>query len=92
MQVVLLDERGEEVTSEQFASLIEDAGSRMPTALVFCVGGPYGHAGDVVERSNRSVSLSSMVLNHQVALIVLLEQVYRQVHIAPRRGRKSFED
>ncbi|MCO5556750.1 hypothetical protein L7F22_010302 [Adiantum nelumboides] len=92
MQVVLLDERGEELTSEQFASLIEDAGSRMLTALVFGIGGPYGHAGDVVERSNRSVRLFSMVLNHQVALIVLLEQVYRQVHIGPRRVQKSFED
>ncbi|KAI5061171.1 hypothetical protein GOP47_0023676 [Adiantum capillus-veneris] len=84
--VVLLDERGEQLTSEQFAALIEEAGSRIPTALVFCIGGPYGHGPDVVQRSNRSVRLSSMVLNHQVALIVLLEQVYRAWTIL--RGEK----
>lgn len=84
--VVLLDERGEELTSERFASLIEDAGSRIPSALVFCIGGPYGHGSHVRERANKTVCLSSMVLNHQVALIVLLEQLYRAWTIL--RGEK----
>ncbi|KAH7294393.1 hypothetical protein KP509_28G069300 [Ceratopteris richardii] len=84
--VILLDERGQQATSEKFASIIEDAWSRIPSALVFCIGGPYGHGSGVVQRANQSIRLSSMVLNHQVALIVLLEQVYRACTIL--RGEK----
>lgn len=45
--------------------------------LTFCIGGPYGHGPLVRERADMAISLSSLVLNHQVALIVLLEQIYR---------------
>lgn len=84
--VVLLDERGRQLTSEKFASLIEDAGGRISSALVFCIGGPYGHGSHVFTRANETIRLSSMVLNHQVALIVLLEQLYRAWTIL--RGEK----
>jgi 23S rRNA pseudoU1915 N3-methylase RlmH len=47
------------------------------SAVVFCIGGPYGHGPQVRERANVSVKLSAMVLNHQVAFLVLLEQIYR---------------
>lgn len=47
------------------------------SAVVFCIGGPYGHGPQVRERANVSVKLSTMVLNHQVAFLVLLEQIYR---------------
>ncbi|BBN14996.1 23S rRNA (pseudouridine1915-N3)-methyltransferase [Marchantia polymorpha subsp. ruderalis] len=84
--VILLDERGRDVTSEQLASLIADAGDRGSSALVFCIGGPYGHGSQVRKRANVSIKLSSMVLNHQVATIVLLEQIYRAWTIL--RGEK----
>ncbi|XP_008781756.1 putative RNA methyltransferase At5g10620 isoform X3 [Phoenix dactylifera] len=45
--------------------------------LVFCIGGPYGHGQQVRDRADVIIRLSSMVLNHQIALIVLLEQLYR---------------
>ncbi|WRX31623.1 RNA methyltransferase RlmH - like 2 [Theobroma cacao] len=45
--------------------------------LSFCIGGPYGHGQQIRERANVSIKLSSMVLNHQIALVVLLEQLYR---------------
>jgi len=47
------------------------------SAVVFCIGGPYGHGPQVHERANVKVKLSTMVLNHQVAFLVLLEQIYR---------------
>ena len=47
------------------------------SAVVFCIGGPYGHGPQVRQRANVSVKLSAMVLNHQVAFLVLLEQIYR---------------
>uniref|UniRef100_A0A0E0H5P7 Plastid lipid-associated protein/fibrillin conserved domain-containing protein n=1 Tax=Oryza nivara TaxID=4536 RepID=A0A0E0H5P7_ORYNI len=57
--VVVLDENGKDVTSEQVADLVGDAGNT------------------VRERADATIRLSSMVLNHQVALIVLMEQLYR---------------
>ncbi|CAM6127362.1 unnamed protein product [Calypogeia fissa] len=84
--VVLVDERGQDLTSEQFATSIAEAGDKGASALVFCIGGPYGHGSQVRKRANVSVKLSSMVLNHQVAMIVLLEQIYRAWTIL--RGEK----
>jgi hypothetical protein len=37
------------------------------SAVVFCIGGPYGHGPQVRERANVSVKLSAMVLNHRSA-------------------------
>ncbi|KAE8651373.1 putative RNA methyltransferase At5g10620 isoform X2 [Cucumis sativus] len=45
--------------------------------LSFCIGGPYGHGQQLRQRANLSIKLSSMVLNHQIALLVLMEQLYR---------------
>ncbi|KAH9548764.1 hypothetical protein CY35_11G104900 [Sphagnum magellanicum] len=75
--LVLLDEHGKEVTSEQFADLMADASDTGASALVFCIGGPFGHGPQLHARANITVKLSSMVLNHQLAFLVLLEQIYR---------------
>ncbi|XP_022131417.1 putative RNA methyltransferase At5g10620 isoform X4 [Momordica charantia] len=45
--------------------------------LSFCIGGPYGHGQQLRQRANLTIKLSSMVLNHQIALLVLMEQLYR---------------
>ncbi|GAX74391.1 hypothetical protein CEUSTIGMA_g1839.t1 [Chlamydomonas eustigma] len=74
--IVLLDERGRSMKSEDMAQLIGKAGDR-GSPVVFCIGGPFGHSDAVRERANESIRLSDMVLNHQVAHVVLLEQVYR---------------
>lgn len=73
----MLDERGTDISSEQFADLLGDAGNKGVSRLLFCVGGPYGHGRKLRERADVSVKLSSMVLNHQIALILLIEQLYR---------------
>eukprot|EP00897_Mesotaenium_endlicherianum_P010254 jgi/Mesen1/9257/ME000006S09253 len=75
--VVVLDERGRDLTSQQLASLVADAGDRGAASLVLCIGGPYGHGPPMMERANDKVRLSAMVLNHEIALLVLLEQLYR---------------
>nr|XP_029118627.1 putative RNA methyltransferase At5g10620 isoform X2 [Elaeis guineensis] len=76
--VVVLDEHGADIRSEQMADLVGDAVTTGSSRLVFCIGGPYGHGLQVRERADVIIRLSSMVLNHQIALIVLLEQLYRQ--------------
>ncbi|GLJ09290.1 hypothetical protein SUGI_0105720 [Cryptomeria japonica] len=75
--VVLLDENGKDITSEQLAKLIEESGSTGSSSVVFCIGGPYGHGQELKMCADVTIRLSSMVLNHQIALIVLLEQLYR---------------
>ncbi|XP_072969670.1 putative RNA methyltransferase At5g10620 [Typha angustifolia] len=75
--VVMLDENGKDIVSEQMADLVGDAGSTGSSRITFCIGGPYGHGSQVRERADVTIRLSSMVLNHQVALVVLLEQLYR---------------
>ncbi|URD84757.1 Core-2/I-Branching enzyme [Musa troglodytarum] len=74
--VVVLDEHGLDVRSEQLADLLGDAGRTGSTRLAFCIGGPYGHGPQLRNRADVTIRLSSMVLNHQIALIVLLEQLY----------------
>ncbi|XP_023524400.1 putative RNA methyltransferase At5g10620 [Cucurbita pepo subsp. pepo] len=74
--VVMLDEKGKEISSEQMAELVADAGNTGASRLAFCIGGPYGHGQQLRQRANVSIKLSSMVLNHQIALLVLMEQLY----------------
>ncbi|RLM65458.1 hypothetical protein C2845_PM16G19360 [Panicum miliaceum] len=74
--VVVLDENGKDVISEQIADLIGDAGNTGSSRLTFCIGGPYGLGVQVRQRADATIRLSSLVLNHQVALIVLMEQLY----------------
>ena len=74
--VVLLDERGREVTSYDVADIIARAGDDC-TPLVFIIGGPYGHGDAVRQRANDTIRLSRLVLNHQVAHVVLLEAIFR---------------
>ncbi|KAK4486249.1 hypothetical protein RD792_008919 [Penstemon davidsonii] len=75
--VVMLDERGLNIGSEQLASLIGDAGNTGASNIVFCIGGPYGHGRQLRDRADVSIKLSSLVLNHEIALVVLIEQLYR---------------
>lgn len=74
--VVLCDERGRAVTSEDLAVMIGRAGDE-GRPLSFVIGGPFGHGPAVVGRSNEMIRLSNCVLNHQVAQVVLVEQLYR---------------
>ncbi|OMO91116.1 putative SPOUT methyltransferase [Corchorus olitorius] len=59
--VVLLDERGVDIRSEQMADLLGDAGNTGASRLSFCIGGPYGHGQQIRERANISIKLSSMI-------------------------------
>ncbi|KAK9699657.1 hypothetical protein RND81_08G187600 [Saponaria officinalis] len=75
--VVILDERGQDVSSERLAEFIGDAGFTGAERMLFCIGGPYGHGRQLRQRANQSIKLSSLILNHQIALVVLMEQLYR---------------
>lgn len=76
-RLIVLDERGRDVRSEDVAGLLAAASEEGCKGLTFAVGGPYGHAPDVRARADECIKLSSLVLNHEVARVVLLEQLYR---------------
>jgi 23S rRNA (pseudouridine1915-N3)-methyltransferase len=71
--VSLLDSRGTAYTSEDFARWIEDRrhGGR---DVCFVIGGPYGTR---LERADHKLSLGTLTLPHQLARVVLLEQLFR---------------
>ena len=74
--IIALDERGREMTSREFASLVQ----KHPF-ITFLIGGADGLSEEVREKSNFLLSLSKMTLQHDVARIVLLEQLYRAEQI-----------
>ncbi len=75
--LVCLDDEGEQVTSRQFAGWLEEMMLRGVSEFVFVIGGPWGVAQRIRERAGRLLSLSRMTLPHELARIVLLEQIYR---------------
>lgn len=74
--MVLLDERGKEMRSTEFAAWIEN--KQMATRqLTFVIGGPYGFSQSVYERADAMMSLSRMTFSHQMVRLVFAEQLYR---------------
>lgn len=82
--VVLLDQAGKQMTSEQLAAFIRGEIEKGRRFWQFIVGGPAGVAPDL--RSDLRLSLSAMTLPHEMARVVLLEQAYRAFSIL--RGEK----
>lgn len=77
-RVVLLDERGSALSSKELASFLAEAERTLgPRRLVFVVGGAWGVSRAVRERAERMLSLSKLTLPHELARVVLLEQLYR---------------
>jgi 23S rRNA (pseudouridine1915-N3)-methyltransferase len=75
--VVLLDEKGLEFTSKQFAAYLDKKSISSTSSMVFVVGGPYGFDQSVYERANDQLSLSRMTFSHQMIRLFFTEQLYR---------------
>ena len=76
-EVVLLDERGQEMRSVEWAGLLKDKLSRSARDLVFVIGGAYGFSSRVYDRSDSMLSLSRMTFSHQMTRTIFAEQLYR---------------
>ena len=79
--IVLLDERGKEFTSLQFADYIEKKTHTVSKKLVFVIGGPYGFSKKVYEMASEKISLSKMTFSHQMIRLIFIEQLYRAMTI-----------
>jgi 23S rRNA (pseudouridine1915-N3)-methyltransferase len=75
--VVLLDEKGMELSSVKFASYIQKKEIGSVASMVFIVGGPYGFDQTVYDRANDKLSLSPMTFSHQMVRLFFIEQLYR---------------
>jgi 23S rRNA (pseudouridine1915-N3)-methyltransferase len=75
--LVLMDLRGKEFSSEQFAKFIGEYQDRNPLPLVFAIGGADGFSEKARAAAHQMISLGKMTLAHELARVVLLEQVYR---------------
>ena len=75
--VVLLDERGQELSSLQFADLLNKRMLASTQNLVFIIGGPYGFDNSIYQRVNEKLSLSKLTFSHQMVRLFFVEQVYR---------------
>ena len=81
---ILLDIDAKQMTSERFAVVLQEMGER-GDHLVFIIGGPLGVSDEVRKKVRLVVSLSQLTFTHQIARILLLEQLYRAATIIHRK-------
>lgn len=75
--LVLLESRGKEMTSEQLAEFLEYQHSADVQQLIFAIGPADGFSDAARRAANKILSLSKMTFPHELARVVLLEQIYR---------------
>lgn len=77
-----LTRAGAETSSGELAGALSDLGTYGHPGVVFLIGGAFGLDEDLVKESSRTLSLSQMTLPHDMARLVLAEQIYRAGTIA----------
>lgn len=79
--VILLDEKGKTLNSVSFAKQIENLKNQGTSKVCFIICGAFGANGVLKQRANLILSLSKFTFSHQLARVILLEQVYRSFTI-----------
>lgn len=79
--LVVLDERGIQMSSEGLAEFIQKKSNERIKSLVFLIGGAFGLDEAVLKRANFKWSLSQLVFPHQLVRLILAEQLYRACSI-----------
>jgi 23S rRNA (pseudouridine1915-N3)-methyltransferase len=75
--LVLLDSRGKQMSSEELAAFIDTRQTRGTQQLLFAIGGADGFSAEARKAADVQLSLGKMTLPHELARVVLLEQLYR---------------
>ena len=79
--VIAMDLKGNHITSEKFAAMIDSLGIEGNSNLVFIIGGSLGLSQEVINRANYKLCFSKMTFPHQLFRVMLLEQIYRGYRI-----------
>jgi 23S rRNA (pseudouridine1915-N3)-methyltransferase len=80
-EVILLDEKGSEYTSEGFSKKVETWMNSGKKRIVFIIAGPYGFSNEMIKIARHRISLSKMTFTHQMVRLIFIEQLYRAVSI-----------
>ena len=83
---VCLSEHGKNLDSIAFSKFIFNNGEK----IVFIMGGPDGHSESIIKKIDFNLSLSKMTMPHEMAALVLTEQIYRAFSI--KKGSKYHRD
>lgn len=79
--IILLDEKGKEYTSLQFAKYVEEKMQNPAKRIIFLIGGPYGFSPEIYALATEKISLSKMTFSHQMIRMIFVEQLYRAMTI-----------
>lgn len=74
---IAMDERGKHLSTREFAGLVERWQIEGTRKVAFLVGGAEGHTEELRKEADQVWALSKLTLQHELALVVLLEQIYR---------------
>lgn len=77
LEVWAMTRQGKSLGSERLAHTLDTLGVRSSPGVAFVIGGAFGIHPDLVSEARRTVSLSAMTLPHEMARLVLAEQLYR---------------
>lgn len=75
--VVACDERGTMLRSEEFAEWLREEREKAVRDVAFVIGGAYGLSEELLARAERRMALARWTLPHELARLVLVEQLYR---------------
>lgn len=76
-RVVLLDEKGKEMSSVGFSKHLQKQFNSGAQGLAFVIGGPYGFSEKVYQRADERLALSKLTFSHQMIRMFFIEQLYR---------------
>lgn len=79
--VVLLDARGKQLSSQEFAEFLADHQNRGTQSLMFALGPADGFSAGALAQADFRLSLGKMTIAHELARVLLLEQIYRAFSI-----------
>ncbi len=74
---IVLDERGKLLDSKSFSEKIEKFKTYNRKDINFIIGGPLGHSEKIFDHSDLTLSLSKMTFTHEMAVLLISEQIYR---------------
>ena len=76
-----MDLHGKEISSEEFASRMDEIQTKGYSTIVFVIGGSLGLGDKIRKRANEAIKLSNLTFLHQMTRLILLEQIYRSFKI-----------
>lgn len=85
-RAVVLDLKGNELTSPEFAGIISDTALSGISEITYVIGGSYGLSDEVRARADYRVSFGKITFPHQLMRVVLAEQIYRAFTIIEGSG------